>query len=457
MATKPFTPNGAVEAQQTITTNGAPPAINAFRSTGVTATSADLHALINPRGTDTTYHFEYGTSTGYGSSTTETDIGSSLQAQDIEAHISELQDTPYHFRVVATNSFGTTVSEDQTFLFHPGSCPNQTVRQQTGSAYLPDCRAYELVTPENAGGTTFYTGGPQSPYATSPSRLAFVGGFGQVPGSGGVPINGPGDLYVATRSPTGWATRYVGLNAAQAGCVGGRPKTTPFGLPTTIQNDVFATSDLGRFADWNLGNPLECVRQLYAGSGHGDFDTAVEGSNAPYLWSAEGQSLGRWPADLETLSGAKDNFACPQDPNVHPYPPKYDDNVPVSYFCSTEVAGSKDLTHFVFSTQSGLFGQGGITTAPGSAYDEDTETGARTLISVLPVSEGGGPIPQDPGSHGGPEQLIQFPHVSADGSRILMGVGSSEHCRLLTFDETPCPVVEPADAPLSPCRRHGLL
>jgi hypothetical protein len=439
---KPFNPGGTVAAQQSITTDGAPPAINAFHSSGITATSADLHALINPQGTDTTYHFEYGTSIAYGQSTPETDIGSSLEAQDLEVGVGGLEDTLYHFRVVATNSFGTTTSEDQTFLFHSFVCPNQTVRQQTGAAYLPDCRAYELVSPENAGGTTFYTGGPQSAYATNPARLAFVGLFGQPPGAGSTAINGVGDLYVATRGPNGWSTRYVGLDSTQAGCMGGRPLVAPFSLPTTIQNDVFASADLSRVIDWNLGNPLECVRQLHGNFGYGDENTASEGSNSPYVWSSGGDLLGRWPTDLEATPGAEANFACPQDPSLHPYPSGVDDNVPVSYFCSTEVTASKDLNHFIFSTQSGLFGQGGITSAPGSAYDNDTANGTLSLISVLPDSEGGGPIGQDPGSKAGPDQLIQFPHVSTDGSRILMGVGSGPHCRLVTFDEPPCPLVE---------------
>ncbi len=80
------------------------------------------------------------------------DIGAGVGSQAVSQHIADLQsDVTYHFRVVATNQWGTRESPDTTFDFAPPSCPNGHVRQQTGSSYLPDCRAYELVSPENAG------------------------------------------------------------------------------------------------------------------------------------------------------------------------------------------------------------------------------------------------------------------------------------------------------------------
>jgi hypothetical protein len=441
VAVKPLIANGTVEATKSFTTTGAPPAIGSFNSSGVTATSADLHAQINPQGTDTTYHFEYGTGIDYGSSTSVVDIGESLDPQTVAAHIEGLADATYHFRVVATNSFGTTRTEDQTFDFHPPSCPNQTVRQQTNASYLPDCRAYELVSPENAGGTTLFTGGPQRPYATSPSRLAFVGGFGQIPNSGDhSPIDNVGDLYVATRGPNGWTTKYIGLSSDEVGCMGGRPQKNPFGVATSIQNDVFATPDLGRLIDWNLGSPATCIGGEFPSSGRpGDINTAAVGSNAPYLWSAAGDELDRWPTAAGDVPGAAEDLACPQAKL----------NIAVSYFCKTHVSASGDLSHFVFSTQEDIYngGHDALSTAPGSAYDNNTADNTLSLISIKP---GGGPITQEPGAVAGPSELIQFPHVSTDGSRILMGTTVKPPCRQERPDdgervipgEVPCPLVE---------------
>ncbi len=440
---KPFT--ASVEETESFTTLAAPPAIGSPSASNVTLSSADLHARINPQGTATSYHFEYGPTTSYGQSTPETEIGEALEPQAVTDHVEGLQDTTYHFRAVATNALGTVTSPDQTFVFHPQTCPNQTLRQQTNAAYLPDCRAYELVSPEDAGGTVLSTGGPQSAYATSPSRLAFTGQFGEIPGAGRSPINTTGDLYVASRGATGWHSRYIGPSSSEAGCVGGRPIVSGTGLPTTIQNDVMADASLSRIIDWNLGNPLECVFGTGGGLSVSDYNTAAEGSNAPYVWNSQGEALGRWPTNLAGVSGASANFGCPQDPNLHPYPPGFRSNIPVPYFCSTSVTASGDLNHFVFSTASGLFGEGGLKAAPGSAYDNNTVTGTTTLISKLPNGE---PIGQEQPKNGGPDELIQFPHVSTDGSRILMGTAVTPQCKQVTYPVGPgpgggkiCPVI----------------
>src|SRR5262249_21017371 len=57
VAVKPFT--STVEEAKSFTTLPAPPEIEAFSSGNLSSSSADLHALINPRGSETSYHFEY--------------------------------------------------------------------------------------------------------------------------------------------------------------------------------------------------------------------------------------------------------------------------------------------------------------------------------------------------------------------------------------------------------------
>ena len=129
----------------------------------------------------------------------------------VEVELTGLQpDVTYHFRVVAENPYGTTDSEDQTFGFHPPNCPNAHLRQITNSSSLPDCRAYELVSPANAGGTSLFPQGPNSPEATNPARFAFGGVLGDDSRSRRTTRYAHGDLYVATRTDQGWVTKYVG-------------------------------------------------------------------------------------------------------------------------------------------------------------------------------------------------------------------------------------------------------
>ena len=50
------------------------------------------------------------------------------------------------------------MTDDSTFNFFPQDCPNAYARQLTRAAYLPDCRAYELVSPGNASAVELYPG-----------------------------------------------------------------------------------------------------------------------------------------------------------------------------------------------------------------------------------------------------------------------------------------------------------
>jgi Putative Ig domain len=86
-------------------------------ASGVTATAATLNGVITPGGTDTTYTFEYGTTTAYGSSTTVTDAGSGDAAELVQAALTGLQpSTTYYFRLDTTNGLtGTVDGPQQTF------------------------------------------------------------------------------------------------------------------------------------------------------------------------------------------------------------------------------------------------------------------------------------------------------------------------------------------------------
>jgi phosphodiesterase/alkaline phosphatase D-like protein len=147
----------------TFTTLGpAPPPPSAPAATtgiaiGVTSGAATLNATVNANGTATTYHFDYGTSTGYGASTAALPAGSGSSDQAVAVTLSGLlPNTTYHFRVVATNTTPTTTNgNDATF---------------TTAANPPQ---------SSGGGTTTSSppasgGGNPSPPGTNPPRPAFT-------------------------------------------------------------------------------------------------------------------------------------------------------------------------------------------------------------------------------------------------------------------------------------------
>jgi hypothetical protein len=86
------------------------------------------------------------------------------------------------------------------------SCPNAAFR--TGpAAHLPDCRAYEQVTPTNKNGVDA-SGGPAIVRASSlGDRVSFFASAGIPVGPG----SGSGDFptYVSSRDPAGWTTNGV--------------------------------------------------------------------------------------------------------------------------------------------------------------------------------------------------------------------------------------------------------
>ena len=118
----------------------------------ITTSEAKLGALVNPGGIQTSYRFEYGPTSAYGNSTPfpEGSVGEGLESHAVWASASGLAPgSTYHYRVVATNEVGTAYGPDQTFTTlsaEQAACPNEQMRGGF-SERLPDCRAYELVTP----------------------------------------------------------------------------------------------------------------------------------------------------------------------------------------------------------------------------------------------------------------------------------------------------------------------
>ncbi|MET0603146.1 MAG: MopE-related protein [Baekduia sp.] len=83
--------------------------------TAVRPTTADINGEAVPRGAATTIHFEYGTTTAYGSSTAPQAIGDGDDPVAASASLTGLgPSSTYHYRLVATNVIGTVTGADQT-------------------------------------------------------------------------------------------------------------------------------------------------------------------------------------------------------------------------------------------------------------------------------------------------------------------------------------------------------
>jgi hypothetical protein len=398
---------------------GSTPDISGVRATEVAETSATLKAAVNPVGFESKYKFEYGSSPEYGQSAPAslTPIGSGGEPVSVSQPITGLQaGVTYHFRVVAENKWGTSFSPDTTFDFAPPACPNDHVRQQSGASYLPDCRAYELVSPGASGAILLWpsnvvaTGGEglevpccgnnvynrginymeNRGFATSPSRFSFYGGVGTITG-----LYSPTSLedqYMSTRTPTGWVTTLPGLNG----------------------NEAFQTAR------------KECSESMALCTDHSESEEfGLEQEYAPYLFTAAGERLGRLPTNV----------------NVIPE--------------GTKFRGwqrmSGDFSHFVFSSSEYLggsffepkefpgipFAPGASTSGVGSAYDNDIADRTVQIISKLPNGEN---IPTKVPPVNG-NKAIGFPGLSPNGSHVLMETYGGPHLRYLYMSVNDGPVM----------------
>jgi len=92
------------------------PTVTTRPSSQVGADRATLNGEVNPQGRSTSWYFEYGTTTSYGSQTSAMVIGNGSKPLTVSFQVIGLSSTTtYHYRVVAVSSGGTTRGQDVTF------------------------------------------------------------------------------------------------------------------------------------------------------------------------------------------------------------------------------------------------------------------------------------------------------------------------------------------------------
>jgi hypothetical protein len=200
----------------------AAPTVTGTSVDAVTGSSAVLGAEIAPEGEATTFHFEYGAADCAANPCTaispDGSVGSGGAPVAVSRELLGLQPgTTYHFRVVATNGSGETAGPDRRFTTSfptpAQSCANAAFR--TGvAATLPNCRAYEMVSPVDKNGadietlcaigalcasTSLTQVAPDGEKITYTSYKAF----------GDQPASVYANQYIATRDGSGWSTHGV--------------------------------------------------------------------------------------------------------------------------------------------------------------------------------------------------------------------------------------------------------
>jgi hypothetical protein len=236
------------------------PSIDAAFASNLTTTDADLNALINPNGFDTTYRFEYGTADCSSNPCTsvpvpDADIGSGTADVSVTQHLTGLTgDTTYHWRILATNANGTVgAGVDHTFVY-----------ATTGQG-LPDGRAYEQVTPAHKNGAligvTAFGLTPEASQSGTRVIASTLQCFADAR-SCSVDRQSVATPFAFNRTPTGWQPTALAPPATQLSA------NTPFyanvdsgtalftaPTPPTGQDDWYARQPGGTFADLGPSTP----------------------------------------------------------------------------------------------------------------------------------------------------------------------------------------------------------
>jgi hypothetical protein len=217
------------------------PNLGSAWSTEVVATSARLHAEVNPQGLATTYHFEYLTEAAFQSNQAagheafagalrapagaEASAGGGSSLVHVSRKVTGLTfATAYRYRVVAKNTEGVAAGEAHLLV----------TQGLGGASPLLDGRAWEMVSPADKNGgqvappeTLFGGGDLQAAAGGNVITFSSSASFGE--GASGAP---PASQYVSTRTASGWATRNVTL-PTMAGSYGDEPDGVPYRLFST--------------------------------------------------------------------------------------------------------------------------------------------------------------------------------------------------------------------------------
>jgi hypothetical protein len=162
-------------------------------------------------------HFEYGLTASYGQSAPcDVTPPADNEPHLVRAHLTGLAlGATYHVRLIVISTAGTQVGEDTTFPVPTGpvaeSCPNSGA---LGVGFLPNCRAWEMVTPPGKNGANVIADTNRTRASVNGNALGFeaLGAFGD---SEGTDVSND---YIAERSPqnppsgNGWVTHGITPN-----------------------------------------------------------------------------------------------------------------------------------------------------------------------------------------------------------------------------------------------------
>lgn len=376
-----------------------PPTVVSEHVSGVTGTSAELHAEIDPKGSETHYVFQYLTEQAFSESGEEsfaaaaesplggTTLGNGQVALGAAVTLSGLApETEYRYRVVATSR--CLPSEPEKVCESPGSA--QSFRTSPLEAPgLPDHRAYELVSPpEKFGGQVF------------PADSAVMSCF---------PECKPGvlnDHFPMQASPDGEGIVYEGTAFSSAG-------------GAVIENEYRA----GRTATgWQTTNLTPALLESHGDRGYKAFDPNLSRGLLEQVRPSLAPSA---PSEYANIYAQPTGTPSTLDPLLTESPPDRLPGTGFNSFTMSYAGASSDLSRVFFEANDALTGQTPLAPAAVDGGEskrnlyEATEAGLR-LVNVMP----GNAATTPGGGFGADNEKLPLRNdlshaISSDGSRAF--------------------------------------
>ena len=378
------------------------PRVEHESSAEVTGSEAKLGALVNAGGLQTTYRFEYDTRPyaegeaphGQSAPFPQGSVGEGLTSHTVWGSANGLTPgTTYHYRVIATNELapGGVAGPDQTFTTETAAeqaaCRSNEQFRGGFSAALPDCRAYELVTPATKTSVQILSGFPDAE--------GDAGTFNTHEPLPGAPT--ASNVYDTTRTPAGWIAEDI----------------MPLESYTGTVCDSHSSGNVAQSADFSralivLGGSSRASEP--AGSGQED-GLGVQECNAEGLQVVAGEPVGY--VNLLVRDNSTGAFRLVNAPmaGVTPADARFK-------------GASGDLSHVVFSELAKLTPEAPHAAVGGPEDLYEWDEGALRLLTVLP-----GEVP----AHG--SLVLEGAHegsrgISAEGSHILFTSGGGLYARI---------------------------
>lgn len=370
------------------------PTIDDESVANVSASSAELRAQIDPRGSATTYYFQYGPTSSYGDTMPAppgAEIGEGSSDEGVVQRIRGLlPSSTYHYRVVAVQGSEVSVGSDQTFTTNPTIAEESVADVSATSAELRG-----QIDPRGIATTYYFQYGPTSSYGDT------------MPATPGVSVGPAESDESVTQRISGLApnsTYHYSIVVVQ-------------GTETTVGSDRTFTTSVG-VSDFQMldGRAWEMVSPVQKDAGQvlppkaegGAIQAAADGHAFTYLTDASiGENPPGNPTRSQIFSVRSSTGWSSQDIS----PPR-----------ETSIrVGTGEADHFFSTDLSGVISEPfigeGLPLAPGvpselqlEIYSYNTSSNTyNPLVTSLP--------PQPEGSE--TAKLLQFQYASRDAKHVV--------------------------------------